>query len=245
MFCEKCGAPIERGTKFCPRCGAPVPTPAPAPSQNEGPVARDASHPRRRLAPPLIAALVVLALATASSAAYLVYALVIDPLPTASEQPATVDPEAEGVEKDDAEDDAATESEPAAPVETPAVEPEPAPVEETTAPEPTPEPAVAHDFECDAFYVDVPDDWVRSDANPGENDPFFWTVTDNGDGTYFFHCSNYWSAANDTVYVGVSAPSYCEYYGTTSDGRDVYGGVEAGGSFFTDDPSSGPVLTLK
>lgn len=105
---------------------------------------------------------------------------------------------------------------------------------------------MTHDFECDAFYVDVPDSWVRSDAYPGEGDPYFWSVTDNGNGTYLFHCSNYWAAGNDEVYVGVSAPSYCDYIGTTSDGRDVYIGVMAGGSFFTGgDPSTNPVLTLK
>lgn len=250
MFCGNCGAELGEGARFCPGCGAPVPvedreTDTPSP---------EAPHPRRRLAAPVVAALVMLALATASSAAYLVYALVIDPLPPRSEQGA--DASAEEEEDAVAEEDATTEEAPATEPK-PEAEPEPAP-ETEPAPEPAPEPAVTHDFECDAFYVDVPDSWVRSDATPVDGGPTYWRAADNGDGSYTFTQSSVaftiptegwteYSTGVAEVYVGVAAPNYCSYFGTTSDGRDVYVG-EVSAPFLTNSyagPDTLAVLTLK
>lgn len=169
----------------------------------------------------------MLALATTSSAAYLVYALVIAPLPPRGEQGA----------------------------DAPAEEGEGAPAAE---PEPEPEPAVTHDFECDAFYVDVPDSWVRSDATPVDGGPTYWKAVDNGDGSYAFSYSRVvfsnptegWSEYETgiaEIYVGVAAPGSCSYFGTTSDGRDVYVG-EASAGFLANSyngPDRRAVLTLR
>ena len=249
MFCGNCGAELREGARFCPGCGAPVPvedreTDTPSP---------EAPHPRRRLAAPVVAALVMLALATASSAAYLVYALVIDPLPPRSEQGA----DASAEEEEDASEQGAVAEEGAATEKAPAAEPEPEPAPEPE-PEPAPEPAVTHDFECDAFYVDVPDSWVRSDATPVDGGPTYWRAADNGDGSYTFTQSSVaftiptegwteYSTGVAEVYVGVAAPNYCSYFGTTSDGRDVYVG-EVSAPFLTNSyagPDTLAVLTLK
>lgn len=190
-----------------------------------------------------MAALVVLALATTSSAAYLVYALVIAPLPPRGEQGA----DAPAEEGEGASEQGADAEEPAATEEAPAAEPEP-----------EPEPAVTHDFECDAFYVDVPDSWVRSDATPVDGGPTYWKAVDNGDGSYVFSYSRVvfsnptegWSEYETgiaEIYVGVAAPGSCSYFGTTSDGRDVYvGEVSAGflaNSYYG--PDMRAVLTLR
>lgn len=252
MFCGNCGAELREGARFCPGCGAP----APVEEQRADAPDPEATRPRRRLAAPVVAALVVLALATASSAAYLVYALVIDPLPPRSEQGA--DAPAEEEEDAVAEKGATTEEAPATePKPEVEIEPEPAP-ETEPAPEPAPEPAVTHDFECDAFYVDVPDSWVRSDATPVDGGPTYWWAADNGDGSYTFTQSSVaftiptegwteYSTGVAEVYVGVAAPNYCSYFGTTSDGRDVYVG-EVSASFLTNSyagPDTLAVLTLK
>lgn len=249
MKCTTCGAELRDGSKFCPSCGAPAPETDAAAETPDPATPRPARGPRKRRVPiPLVVALAALGIATAASAGYLVYALVIDPLPPAAEQPAEKADEAEknkATDQDAKQDDVAETD--AEADDTAATEPEETPAQEPTPTEEAPSaaPAVTHDFECDAFYVDVPDSWVRSDASPGENDPMFWGVTDNGNGSYFFHCSNYISTSNDEVYIGVAAPSYCTYFGTTSDGRDVYIGVPAGGSFFSGGPVAGPTITLK
>lgn len=80
----------------------------------------------------------MLALATTSSAAYLVYALVIAPLPPRGEQGA----DAPAVEGEGASEQGADAEVPAATEEAPAAEPE-----------------ESHYYECGYFYVDVPDAW--------------------------------------------------------------------------------------
>ena len=241
MFCGNCGTELKEGARFCPGCGAPAP--APVEDLESGAPGPETPKPRRRLTAPIVAALVVLALATASSAAYLVYALVIDPLPPRGEQGADA-PAEEGA---GASEPGADAEEPAAPVEAPAAEPEP-----------EPEPAVTHDFECDAFYVDVPDSWVRSDATPVDGGPTYWKAVDNGDGSYAFSYSRVvfsnptegWSEYETgiaEIYVGVAAPGSCSYFGTTSDGRDVYVG-EASAGFLANSyngPDRRAVLTLR
>lgn len=241
MFCGNCGTELKEGARFCPGCGAPAPAPvedleADAP----GP---ETPKPRRRLTAPIVAALVVLALATTSSAAYLVYALVIAPLPPRGEQGA----DAPAEEGEGASEQGADAEEPAATEEAPAAEPEP-----------EPEPAVTHDFECDAFYVDVPDSWVRSNATPVDGGPTYWKAVDNGDGSYAFSYSRVvfsnptegWSEYETgiaEIYVGVAAPGSCSYFGTTSDGRDVYVG-EASAGFLANSyngPDRRAVLTLR
>ena len=58
MFCSKCGAQIEDGTKFCPKCGQPAetatapesasePAPAPAPASAPAPAAAPAAAPKK------------------------------------------------------------------------------------------------------------------------------------------------------------------------------------------------------
>ncbi len=241
MFCGNCGTELTEGAKFCPNCGAPAP--AVVEEREADTPGPESARPRRRLAAPLVTALVVLALATTSSAAYLVYALVIAPLPPRGEQGA----DAPAEEGEGASEQGADAEEPAATEEAPAPEPEP-----------EPEPAVTHDFECDAFYVDVPDSWVRSDATPVDGGPTYWKAVDNGDGSYVFSYSRVvfsnptegWSEYETGVaeiYVGVAAPGSCSYFGTTSDGRDVYvGEVSAGflaNSYYG--PDMRAVLTLR
>ena len=231
----------KRGARFCPGCGAPAPAVVEErEAETPGP---ETPKPRRRLTAPIVAALVVLALATASSAAYLVYALVIDPIPPRGEQGA----DAPAEEGEGASEQGADAEEPAATEEAPAAEPEP-----------EPEPAVTHDFECDAFYVDVPDSWVRSDATPVDGGPTYWKAVDNGDGSYAFSYSRVvfsnptegWSEYETgiaEIYVGVAAPGSCSYFGTTSDGRDVYVG-EASAGFLANSyngPDRRAVLTLR
>lgn len=117
---------------------------------------------------------------------------------------------------------------------------------------------MTHDFECDAFYVDVPDSWVRSDATPVDGGPTYWKAVDNGDGSYVFSYSGVvfsnptegWSEYETgiaEIYVGGAAPGSCSYFGTTSDGRDVYVG-EASAGFLANSyygPDMRAVLTLR
>lgn len=184
----------------------------------------------------LVVVLVILGLATLASAAYLVYTQVLNPNPPVQEESVVDSPESEDVEDEQESDNAeAPTDEGTSTDET--VDDGSAAAAEEVAP-----PAVVHDYECDAFYVDVPDYWVMSDESVNEEGQINWNVTDNGDGTYLLHQSDYaGSSGNTYVYVGVPAPSYCTYYGTTSDGRDVYVGTFAGGSFLDTDAT----LTLK
>lgn len=265
MFCPTCGAEVREDTRFCPNCGTPIATrDEKGESDPASAVAQPPDHNRSRRAPTTLAiAIAVLALATAVSAGYLVYALAINPLPSASGQLAESD-EADGADSTDETDESdeqdtdAKQNEPAEPDE-PAETDEGATTEEPPAEDAAPaEPAVTHDFECDAFYVDVPDSWVRSDGTPVDGGPTLWKAVDNGDGSYslsysrvaFSNPSEGWSEYETgvaDVYVGVTAPSYCSYYGTTSDGRDVYVG-EVSAGFLTNEyngPDTRAVLTLK
>lgn len=45
MFCTKCGAPIDEGSRFCTRCGAPVPGAAPVEAPAAEPVLRPLPDP--------------------------------------------------------------------------------------------------------------------------------------------------------------------------------------------------------
>lgn len=252
MFCKKCGAELYPGAKFCGVCGA-----SSAATDNKVNASLSGKeHPsteihgeihsqvtsaryqsRRRIPVALVVVvLVILGLATLASAAYLVYTQVLNPNPPVQEESVVDSPESEDVEDEQESDNAeAPTDEGTSTDET--VDDGSAAAAEEVAP-----PAVVHDYECDAFYVDVPDYWVMSDESVNEEGQINWSVTDNGDGTYLLHQSDYaGSSGNTYVYVGVPAPSYCTYYGTTSDGRDVYVGTFAGGSFLDTDAT----LTLK
>lgn len=154
MKCTTCGAELRDGSKFCPSCGAPAPETDAAAETPDPATPRPARGPRKRRVPtPLVVALAALGIATAASAGYLVYALVIDPLPPAAEQPAE---KADEAEKDkaadqDAKQDGATETDAEAD-DTAATEPEETPAQEPTPTEEAPSaaPAATHDFECDA-----------------------------------------------------------------------------------------------
>ena len=50
MFCSKCGAQIEDGTKFCPKCGQPAET-ATAPESATAPASEPVSAPAPAPAP--------------------------------------------------------------------------------------------------------------------------------------------------------------------------------------------------
>lgn len=203
MFCGNCGTELTEGAKFCPNCGAPAP--AVVEEREADTPGPESARPRRRLAAPLVAALVVLALATTSSAAYLVYALMIAPLPPRGEQGA----DAPAEEGEGASEQGADAEEPAATEEAPAAEPEP-----------EPEPAVTHDFECDAFYVDVPDAWQTG------------TILEEGEGSWnFAHPEGQY--VNATVLTTDPNPMSGHQWlvGTTSDGTRIWGNDAATGFF--------------
>ena len=224
MFCKKCGAELYPGAKFCGVCGA-----SSAATDNKVNASLSGKeHPSTEIHGEIHSQV--------ASAAYLVYTQVLNPNPPVQEESVVDSPESEDVEDEQESDNAeAPTDEGTSTDET--VDDGSAAAAEEVAP-----PAVVHDYECDAFYVDVPDYWVMSDESVNEEGQINWSVTDNGDGTYLLHQSDYaGSSGNTYVYVGVPAPSYCTYYGTTSDGRDVYVGTFAGGSFLDTDAT----LTLK
>lgn len=203
MFCGNCGTELTEGAKFCPNCGAPAP--AVVEERETDTPGPESARPRRRLAAPLVTALVVLALATTSSAAYLVYALVIAPLPPRGEQGA----DAPAEEGEGASEQGADAEEPAATEEAPAAEPEP-----------EPEPAVTHDYECDYFYVDVPDAWQTG------------TILEEGEGSWnFAHPEGQY--VNATVLTTDPNPMSGHQWlvGTTSDGTRIWGNDAATGFF--------------
>ena len=120
--------------------------------------------------------------------------------------------------------------------EAPAPEPEP-------TPEPEPAPAASHYYECDYFYVDVPDNWVRDGANPTEEAPS-WTVEGPvgfGSGVMGYHFSydGGYNYAGDYVLAGgadvlIDGFRGTTYVGTTSDGHEVWLNEVSSGFFWRD-----------
>lgn len=114
-----------------------------------------------------------------------------------------------------------------------------APVEAPT--EAPVEPVQQHDFECDWFYVDVPDTWVNSQSGEA-NTWFVEGPTDNGDGTvsYRFQATgpNVGADGNKkagTVIVGGQwSERYTVNVGTAPDGSGVYLFEVGAGLFATD-----------
>ena len=204
MFCGNCGTELTEGAKFCPNCGAPAP--AVVEERETDTPGPESARPRRRLAAPLVTALVVLALATTSSAAYLVYALVIAPLPPRGEQGADA-PAGEG---EDAARDAPAEKDADAPAGDAA----------STDEAPAPEPEESHYYECGYFYVDVPDAWQTG------------TILEEGEGSWnFAHPEGQY--VNATVLTTDPNPMSGHQWlvGTTSDGTRIWGNDAATGFF--------------
>lgn len=246
MFCNECGHEIPEGAQFCGECGAPVPgatrsVQADA-EKNVAPV-----HPRRRTA--AIAALSVLSLAVVAVAVYVIYALVLEPTPAAD--PVT-DDALETMQNADDGDAADTDALSVTSEPEPEPEPEPDPDRD-----PDPAPAPAHDFECEYFYLDVPDSWVLSDgASPELGGPTLWYAEPRGDGTYYFAQSTAFSAGDYveyetgacTVIVGSGAGG-ATYFGSTSDGTPVYVAEASAGFLYHgydfEVPSECAHLTLK
>ena len=115
----------------------------------------------------------------------------------------------------------------------------------------------AHDFECEYFYLDVPDDWVLSGGDrPVPGGPTLWSAEDHGGGEYYFVQSSAFSAGDYveyetgacTVLVGGSAPG-AVYFGMTSGGVSVYVAEASAGFLYHgydfQDPSECAVMTLK
>lgn len=249
MFCSECGHEIPEGAQFCGECGAPAPG-ATRSVQADAEKNAAPAHPRRRTA--AIAALSVLSLAVVAVAVYVVYALVLEPKP--ADGP-VADDALEAAQVADDEGDAGDADAPAV-TSDPAPAPEPTP-EPTPEPGPEPAPAPAHDFECEYFYLDVPDSWVLSDgASPELGGPTLWYAEPRGDGTYYFAQSTAFSAGDYveyetgacTVIVGSGAGG-ATYFGSTSDGTPVYVAEASAGFLYHgydfEVPSECAHLTLK
>ena len=123
---------------------------------------------------------------------------------------------------------------------TPEVEPEPV----------AEEPVEQHDFECDYFYLDVPDDWVRDDSgNEPDDGTMIWGVSQEDFGYHFF-CIRRVGTEPDgypvnesgglDVFVG-NPMGGAEYYGTAAGGMDIYT-LEVSADFLAEDRAT---LTLK
>ena len=124
-------------------------------------------------------------------------------------------------------------------------EPEAPAAEEPATEEPEPEApaAPAHDFECEYFYVDVPDSWVKNGESPSEETPA-WTVEgpmSYGSGVmgYHFVYDAGYNYAGDYAMVGaadvlIDGSQGSTYVGTTSDGHEVWLNEVSSGFFWRD-----------
>lgn len=163
-----------------------------------------------------------LCLLVIAAAGFVAYGRATAPAPQeiAAESDNTTGEEATDAEKDaEAPADAETPSDSAT---EPAAEP---------ASEPAPAPAISHFYECDYFYVDVPDAWRTGT-----------TAEDNGDGTWSFaHPEGQY--VNQTILSLDPAPlsGHHGLVGTTSDGTQIWANGAATG-FFGDGKAT---ITLK
>lgn len=114
-----------------------------------------------------------------------------------------------------------------------------------------------YDFVCDAFYIDVPVDWVERDpsAAPSTDGQTTWCVSQSGNQYHFEQsaCTGVDDAGDPLfntgaldVYVGEDTPRPADAtsYGTTSDGRPVYI-IEASAGFLATASGEGATLTLR
>ena len=289
MYCNKCGSELRPGAKFCGICGASVvdekdDATDKASSDVESQVseeikAEDASgvsqgnfdmqagqarrRSRRRMPMALIVAIVILALATIASAAYLVYTQVFNPNPPAREQVVEDEQADEAQDGDETDEDAGEQeaSEEDAGAQAPAEE---APAEQAPAEEAPAEPVSAHDYECDYFYIDAPDTLTFSGTSLGG--PYTWCIsgpTDDGNGNLVWQGEvkreegdkNYSTVGAFTITIGPGAAAMnarepYQDFGTTSDGQPVNLNTAGSSSIFNDyyggSPSSTDlIMTLK
>lgn len=261
MFCPNCGAEQRPGTRFCSECGAPVQgagegrSAGPEPDADGEPVPAAAADPeaaagvadpsegapapeapatgargRRVPVPAAVAALVATA-AVGIAAVYLGYTAVL--LPARTEQATDAGSAQEGETSAQGEGDEA----PASPEDAGGAAADPGASD--------PAPAEQHDFECEWFYVDVPDSWVRDDsgATPVEGGPKLWSVTQEG-GVYVFTVTSrvgsepdgypIYEAGSARVLIGSSQEQGTTYVGTLPDGREVWLNEVSAGFFAAD-----------
>ena len=114
----------------------------------------------------------------------------------------------------------------------------------------------AHDFECEWFYVDVPDSWVRDDSGRElvEGGPVLWSVEEESATDYYFWQSErvgtepdgspLYSTGAIKVHIGNAPGPSWEFYGYAAGDTPVYI-TKASASFLADEYSDGAVLTLK
>lgn len=252
MFCPNCGAEQRPGTRFCSECGAPVqgagegrpagpepdadgePAPAAAAGSSEGAPAPEApatgARGRRVPVPAAVAALVATA-AVGIAAVYLGYTAVL--LPARTEQAPDAGSAQEGEPSAQGEGDGA----PASSEDAGGAAADPGASD--------PAPAEQHDFECEWFYVDVPDSWVRDDsgATPVEGGPKLWSVSQEGD-VYVFTVTSRVGSEPDgypiyetgaaRVLIGSSQEQRTTYVGALPDGREVWLNEVSAGFFAAD-----------
>ncbi|HJA29970.1 MAG TPA: zinc ribbon domain-containing protein [Candidatus Olsenella pullicola] len=229
MFCKRCGSENRDGARFCSACGAPMDEElagekSPAPEK----------VPRWALPVIIVSALVIAAVGVGFALRAAVPAPVEVPEGGAVQEPVTEDvaegePKSEEASREETEPEPEGEAEPEAPA-----------TEET---EPEAPAAPAHDFECEYFYVDVPDNWVRDGTNPTEEAPS-WTVEGPlgfGSGVMGYHFSydGGYNYAGDYVLAGgadvlIDGFRGTTYVGTTSDGHEVWLNEVSSGFFWRD-----------
>lgn len=252
MFCPNCGAEQRPGTRFCSECGAPVqgagegrpagpepdadgePAPAAAAGSSEGAPAPEApatgARGRRVPVPAAVAALVATA-AVGIAAVYLGYTAVL--LPARTEQAPDAGSAQEGEPSAQGEGDGA----PASSEDAGGAAADPGASDPASAEQ--------HDFECEWFYVDVPDSWVRDDsgATPVEGGPKLWSVSQEGD-VYVFTVTSRVGSEPDgypiyetgaaRVLIGSSQEQRTTYVGALPDGREVWLNEVSAGFFAAD-----------
>lgn len=128
-----------------------------------------------------------------------------------------------------------------------------APAEEEEEPQAAAGLGGEHDYECEYFYVDVPDSWVYDEGEPVEGGPTVWSVTQSGN-AYVFRRSVCIGTDNEgnkefttgvlEVRVGVNPTGDHTYYGDAVGGVPIYI-TEVSASFLACDTfSEGATLTL-
>lgn len=262
-FCSYCGTAVkdkpvedalsdegddaEKCSPICPPVAADegegVPVDLPTDADDMGDAKGDASSDdvppegsaskaaRRPLHPAFIVCASTCVTLALIAGCYAAYTFVLSPAPTQEEQVAeTDDGTAEGVE----EDSEAAADEQEASSEEDAEAGEAAAVEETPAEEQALAPA--HDFECEYFYIDVPDEWI-ADGSWSIEGPMYLPA---GEGALCYDCGHSdpgTSAIGGNSFSGAaliaidSSVGATAYVGTTSTGHEIWVSLAGGGVF--------------